>query len=239
MAGHVCDIEMTRRFRADSICGAGEQVELTKEVSHHLLTVCLTPRGTKVRLFDAAGTEAMGTLSNVRDGLAIITVEEILEKPEVAHDLVLIQGMPRKPALERIVRMATELGVTEIRCFVANRTVANKAHLERWQSIAASSAAQCGRDDLPAITTFKNLSEALSGLPEGGKWLLSPTPNEDEVDTDTAPIALLIGPEGGLTPQEAEIAENAGFSAKKISTNTLRSDTAAVAAITLAINFPR
>jgi 16S rRNA (uracil1498-N3)-methyltransferase len=228
---------MTRRFRADEIPAKGESTTLSREVSHHLLTVCLTPRGSKVRIFDGAGAEASGTLAGVSDGLAVITIDEILEKLEAGRDLILIQGMPRKPALERIVRMATELGVTEIRCFIASRTVANKAHTERWQSIATSSAAQCGRDDLPTITTYKNIEEATKELPAGDKWVLSP--KECEATSNSAPVALLIGPEGGLTDEEMAVAIDAGFSPENIAPYTLRSDTAAVAALTLAINFQR
>ena len=207
---------------------------LSEEVSHHLLRVCLTPRGTKVRIFDGDGKEAIGALSDVKDGLAVITVEEVLTNDDKPKTLILIQGMPRKPALERIVRMATELGVTEIRCFVATRTVANKAHLDRWNSIATSSSAQCGRDDLPLISIYKDISEATLKLPSGDKWLLSP--REQMSPNNSAPVALLIGPEGGLTTEEEKIAIAKGFTAKNIASNTLRSDTAAVAAITLAIN---
>ncbi len=235
MNGHACDIEMTKRFRANEIGTNGDQTTLSKEVSHHLLRVCLTPRGTRVRIFDGAGAEALGTLSDVKDGLAVITIDEVLEKTQPGHELILIQGMPRKPALERIVRMATELGVTEIRCFVASRTVANKPHTERWQSIATSSAAQCGRDDLPTIKNYSDIGEAMTGLPTGDKWLLSP--NDSDSTLKSAPVALLIGPEGGLTPEEVAIAIEAGFAPKNIAPNTLRSDTAAVAALTLAINF--
>ena len=228
-----------RRYRCQRLPGLGESVTLDRETSRHMLVACLTPRGESVLLYDEGGLEAEARLEGVDGELARLVVTAEPRELPTTQPLILIQGMPRKPAMERILRMATELGVTEVRPFPAARSVVKGFHEERWGKIVSSSATQCGRGDLPEVRPAKSLKEALEGLPEGERWLLSPHESASGHDeTRVRPVALIIGPEGGLTESEVEACIEAGFSGRKIAEWTLRADTAAVAAITLAVQLP-
>ena len=181
-------------------------------------------------LFTPDGLEAEAALVEVEQGRAIF---ELLEVPRQQADpppLVLVQGLPKKPAWERILRMATELGVTEIHGFVAERSVATGLHMERWQKILVGAAGQCGRSTPPVLVAHDNLEAALAAIPEGlVRRILVPGAG---MGTPTGAAAvLLVGPEGGWGQEELDLARNAGFVPTGLGDWTLRADTAVAAAL--------
>ena len=221
---------MSRRFPAPALGPAGSRVRLTPEVSHHLLRVVLVPRGTPVVLFDGAGREADGVLVNGAGGVAVIELTTGPRPVRVPGTRLLIAGLPRKPAWERTLRMATELGVTGIRGFVARHSVARGLHSERWTRIVEAAAGQCGRGDVPLVSAHTGLAGALDDLPTAARYVLRPgsPPLPREAPRD---VVLLVGPEGGLHEAEVEAALSTGFRAAGLGEWVLRSDTAAVAAL--------
>ncbi len=221
---------MSRRFRCGPLPLSGEQVTLSPEVSHHLLRVVQVPRGQDVVVFDGTGQEALARLVAVEDGQAIV---ELLEAPHDARPqrrVVLVAGLTRRPAWEHSLRMATELGVTEVRGFVAARSVAKGLHLERWVRVVESAAGQCGRADLPEVLGYPGLAEALDDLPEN-RFVCVPGAGTGSWTDRNA--AVLVGPEGGLVDQEVQLAVDRNFKPMGLSRWTLRSDTAAAAALAL------
>ena len=221
-----------RRYKSPSLLGPkGSEVRLTEADSHHLLRVNLTPRGTELLVFDEKGQEARATLKDTERGIAIL---EITEDPSIhapQQDLVLIQGIPKRPALEHILRMATELGVTEIRIFQAQHSIAKGANLERWIRIVEGAISQCGRTQAPSINFYTSLEGALAHLPKGARLICTPgaqTPTERPQAS-----VLLIGPEGGLSAKEHEFATKEEFQSIGLGTLTLRCDTAVAAALGL------
>ncbi len=185
--------------------------------------MCLLPRGSELILFDGEGQECDGLLVGVVEGLA--QVEATSRPREIAPEmkLELVVGLPRKPAWERILRMGTELGVTDFRPFVSRHSVARGEHLQRWERLVQSAAQQCGRGDLPRVHGLEPLAGML--LP---KTRLALVPGALRAARPKTDLALLIGPEGGLVPAELE-----GWQAVGLGPFTLRADTAAVAALSL------
>ena len=222
---------MTRRFPAASLPEPGEEVELSEESSHHVLVVLQVPRGEVVVLFDGEGREARGKLVGAAQGLARVEILEILPPRPPPTARVLIAGLPRKPAWETALRMATELGVSEIRSFQASRSVVRDLPEvpERWRRIVSSAAGQCGRADLPNLAHYPALSEAIAGLPQGKRQVF--VPGTDPSESTPGPVVLLLGPEGGLSEEEVEFAIAQGFVAAGLGPWTLRADTAVAAAL--------
>ena len=187
-------------------------------------------------LFTPDGLEAKAALADVEDGRAVF---EILEAPRQQANpapLVLVQGLPKKPAWERILRMATELGVTEIHGFVAERSVATGLHMERWQKILVGAAGQCGRSTPPVLVAHDNLEGALAALPGGlSRRILVPGAEAGPQATEGA--VVLVGPEGGWSQGELDLARDAGCVPTGLGEWTLRADTAVAAA--LAVYGPR
>jgi len=125
--------------------------------------------------------------------------------------------------------MATELGATEIHAFPAQRSVATGLHPERWEKILVGAAGQSGRATPPALLAHASLQEALAGLPNLPRLVL--VPGADPIVPPGRSVVLLLGPEGGLTLEEIELAQLAGFQPAGLGPWILRADTAAAAAL--------
>ena len=222
-----------RRFPCSSTLPAlSEIVSLTPEDSHHLLRVNLTPRGTEVLLYSPDGLEARALLVDVVDGIAHLEIRETPRPQKALPAKILLIGQPKKPALEHILRMATELGCTEIRVFEAHRSIAKGSNADRWLRVTEGCLSQCGRTSGPVISHHKTLESALKDLPEQGRWICLP-------HSDLLPgkrpegSTVLIGPEGGLSPTEVDAALEHGFQSLRLGQQVLRCDTAAAAALGL------
>jgi len=201
-----------------------------------MLRVVQVPRGGSVTLFSPDGLEAKAALVDVEDGCAVFELQEKPQKVAEPRPLVLVQGFPKKPAWERILRMATELGVTQIHGFVADRSVATGLHLERWQKILAGAAGQCGRTTPPALLAHESLEAALGATP-GDLSRRIFVPGAKPGTPAGTEAALLIGPEGGWSPKELDLASRARCVPTGLGEWTLRADTAVAAA--LAVYGPR
>jgi 16S rRNA (uracil1498-N3)-methyltransferase len=155
--------------------------------------------------------------------------------------------------MELVVEKTTELGVSVIRPVLTERVVTRPeggraaARVERWRRIAVSAAKQCGRDRVPSIAEIAPFSDA---LPEGGRCDLflagSLAPDAVPLSKALAPwrkrkpqsVAILIGPEGDLSPDELHEAANEGAVPVSFGNTTLRVETAAIfAAAVLAYEF--
>ena len=222
-----------RRFPCSSPLPApGEIVTLTPEDSHHLLRVNLTPRGTEVLLYSPDGLEARALLVDVVEDIAHLEVREPPRPQNALPAKILLIGQPKKPALEHILRMATELGCTEIRVFEAHRSIAKGSNADRWLRVTEGCLSQCGRTSGPELSHHKSLERALAGLPKDGRWICLPS---SELQKGKRPVGsvVLVGPEGGLSPAEVDEALEQGFQALRLGSQVLRCDTAAAAALSL------
>jgi len=205
-------------------------ITLSQVVSHHVLRVVMVPRGSTLVLFDGQGREATGELIGTQDGLAQVRLTEDPRVARPGHALVLVVGLPRKPAWDHGLRMATELGATEIRGFPASRSVGQGGKPERWTRVVEAAAAQCGRGHVPRVRACPDLATALEDLPD---QRLVGVPGVPPTRAPRADTALLIGPEGGLTDLELARARREGFTPFGLSPWTLRVDTAIAAALAL------
>jgi 16S rRNA (uracil1498-N3)-methyltransferase len=144
--------------------------------------------------------------------------------------------------MDWVVQKATELGVSRIIPVVTERTVVRldtqQAQRRRlhWQAIAVAACEQSGRDRIPGVDAPLTLAEFLGNPASGAtRVLLSSAADLKVTDLPRPPsgILVLIGPEGGLAQAEQRAALAAGFVAVRLGPRVLRTETAAVAALTL------
>lgn len=225
---------MTRRYLCREIPSPGCVVRLDPATSHHVLRVAVLPRGRRLGLFDGRGTEAVGRLVGVEEGLAVVEVlagstEQVVPAP-LPRRIDLLLSVCKGPPYERMLRMATELGATRLLPVLTHRAVPRGDRGERWERVLQAAAEQCGRADLPALLPALPLPDALalSDLPAVRLVLHPGGPVRDARAGD---LALLVGPEGGLTPDELEAAAHAAFEQVGLGPLTLRADTAVAAAL--------
>ena len=215
-----------RRYPSDGpLPGPGQRVRLGQSASHHLLVVCRHPRGGLLRLFDGSGEEVEAQLVDVEDGVAVVqgTGPRKVAPPSPALHLVL--AVLKGPALEHALRMAVEVGVTEIHLATTARTVPRGERRDRWLRILDGACQQCGRTTRPQLSPLARLEDALARVaPDVARFIAVPGATLPVRGAPSA--ALAVGPEGGFTASEVDLARNAGWLPVGLGPWVLRADTA-------------
>jgi 16S rRNA (uracil1498-N3)-methyltransferase len=217
-----------KRFRLPTLPELGNQTALDANGSHHLLHVLRASRGDRVLVFDGTGLQAPAILVDITAGQAIVEVIDLPHSARPPHPLHLVLGLPKGPAMDRAVRMATEAGVTDIHPVLATRSTARGDRGDRWRRIATAAAQQCGRADVPQVHPLANLTQTLPLMPSDTRIAVV---GAADGPPSKGPCAVLIGPEGGWTATEIGEAQEAGALPVTLGDWVLRSDTAAAVAI--------
>jgi 16S rRNA (uracil1498-N3)-methyltransferase len=147
-------------------------------------------------------------------------------------------ALVKRPRLETIVEKAAELGARRVRLVVTRHTNADHARLPRLQAIAVEAAEQTGRLDVPQIVEPVKLDRLLDGWGSERRLMFCDEGGEARpaIDAlkDEGPWAVLIGPEGGFSPEERERLRGEAFvTPVSLGPRILRADTAAISALTL------
>jgi 16S rRNA (uracil1498-N3)-methyltransferase len=215
--------------------------ELPAEQAHHVMHVLRLAAGEAVTLFDGRGTEYAATLERiVRSGISVRVGEARRVSRESPLAVTLAQGISSGERMDYTIQKAVELGAGEIQPIACERSVVRLAperaakRVAHWQAIAVAACEQCGRNVVPPVLPVLSLQRWLSELPPDALRLtLSPDAGTTLRAITNVPsrILLLVGPEGGLSPAERLDAHNAGFAAVRLGPRVLRTETAAVAAL--------
>lgn len=217
-------------------------VELDDAAANHVSRVLRMGAGRKLFLFNGQeqchfeGEIISAQRKNVSIKL-LARISTTLESPLHIH---LGQAISKGDRMEFAIQKSVELGVNEITpLWTKNVDVKlNSERLEKklhqWQKIAIAACEQSGRDIVPTVHAPKELNSWLSEVRAQEKWVLDPRgliQESNQLSVNTA--CLLIGPEGGLTEEEVQVACNFEFKAKLIGPRVLRTETAALTAISL------
>ena len=223
---------------------AGGRHTIDGDAANHITRVLRLERGDPLTVFDGSGGEHAARVEEFRKGAVIVTVgERSAIDPESRLPLTLAQGVSRGERMDWVVQKATELGVTRIVPVLTERTVVkldsrqSERKLQHWQGIAVAACEQSGRTRIPDVAPPVDLHDFLRQSREARavRILLSPagTQRVNDLLTPDGGLIVLIGPEGGLAESEQRAALDAGFLAMRMGPRVLRTETAAVAALTL------
>lgn len=196
----------------------------------------------------SAGGEFAATITHM--GRSSVQVEVGAHHPrecEPARAVHLAIAMPANERMDWLVEKATELGVASIQPLHSARSVlrlsGERADKKRahWQNVAIAACEQCGGNRVPPLWPIASVGDWLARPRSAAltPWLLSlrapsqPLPAAQRQAAPHSPIVLLCGPEGGWTPAEEDAALAAGFGAVSLGQRVLRSETAALAALTV------
>ncbi len=216
----------------------GAEITLPKEVSHHIKTVLRFAVGTEIVLGDGLGCCCRCSIVSFSSNAIAVFVEQQWFAAETALPLELLQGLPTGDKFDLVLQKNTELGVSVFQPLVTQRSQfavpANKIgkKLERWQRIVNEAARQSERAWLPQVVAPLSLPVAVAKCEAALKLMLweQGTQPLREVLPMQRPqsVAVLVGPEGGLSTTEAEIAQEHGFVPVTIGPRILRTETAGV-----------
>jgi 16S rRNA (uracil1498-N3)-methyltransferase len=227
-----------RRFFVE--CFTGHTAVIEGETAHHLGRVLRAQQGQLYELSDGERVW-LGRIERVgRDRVEFAFVEELPAHPP-AVDVTLLLSVVKFDAFEWAIAKATELGVTSIVPLAAART--DKALLsaagkraERWKKLLVEASQQSRRVRVPVLENIQSPEDALCAASSGLRVLLSESPEAPSLrsvlsgQAQTA-ATLAIGPEGGWTDRELEIARRAGFQEASLGKLILRTETAVIASL--------
>lgn len=204
-------------------------VSVDQDVSHHVLRVVGIAPGERVELFDGQGEGCIASLAKVEAGIAFFHFEEVAVVRNVAHELWLLVGLLRQQAFSNVIRMSCEIGVSKLLPIVCERSVARGNKQQRWQKIADAATGQSGRTKKMQVCSLRSFQEGLQSVAQGFyKVVLQP--GSKPLRANSFPGALLIGPEGGLSPNEIQMAVELQWNVAGLGPLTLKADTAAIVA---------
>jgi 16S rRNA (uracil1498-N3)-methyltransferase len=150
-----------------------------------------------------------------------------------------VQGLPEADKMDWILQKSVELGVAWVQPVVCERSVVRlsgeraarrEAH---WQRVVVAACEQCGRNRVPELRPTLAFRDWAAQPSQAGRWMLAPGAAESLAarPPPAGPVELLVGPEGGLSERELDIAATIGFAALSLGPRVLRAETAPLAAL--------
>jgi len=247
-----------RRFYAPPDNISASAVTLSTHETHHLIHVLRMTPGDEAFVFDGCGREYRCSFRRVENNRAHLEIEDVLtDVVESSLHLTLAQALAKGEKFDFIIQKATELGVSSIAPLITRYADVRlddqqkTKRVERWRRISLEAMKQCGRRKLVEITTPRTLREFIADSEP-------PSPGTDEATSPTppalllfsekggmpvanflseipshSPVSALIGPEGGWSVDELETLNESGWKAVTLGPRVLRTETAAIVAITL------
>lgn len=240
---------MPPRFFVDTVLSPDTDLPLPEPVVRHVQVLRLAP-GEPIVLFDGRGGSHAATLAEVgkRHALARVGAHDGAEC-ELPYRVTLAQGIAGGDKMDWLIEKAVELGVAAIQPLQTTRAVVRlsgeraQRRQAHWQALVTAACEQCGRNRVPAVAPVAGLQEWLATRDASAgadqRLLLSPRATHGLVTLAQAHrddwiergVVLLIGPEGGLSPQEEELAAANGFTPVSMGPRILRTESAALACV--------
>jgi 16S rRNA (uracil1498-N3)-methyltransferase len=229
------------RLFVEAALAPGAGVELRDEALHYARNVLRLEAGAPLLLFNGGGGEFAARVIAVDKRALRLEVERATgAERDAALPVHLGIGLARGERMDWVVQKCTELGVATItpltlaRCNAKLDPSRGDNRLRHWRQVAISACEQCGRNRLPLLEEPVSLDCWLDRRPEAHGLVLHTTDSGALAGGAAPPaVRLLVGPEGGLEPQEFARAVAAGFTPWSLGPRVLRTETAPVAALAI------
>jgi 16S rRNA (uracil1498-N3)-methyltransferase len=233
------------RVHVEDELEVGAEIVLAQAQTHYLKHVLRLKPGAALVLFDGhqeIDFHAVLTADGKKLGASIESATAVATESKLQIEL--IQGLGRADHMDWMIQKTTELGVNRIVLFNAERTqtALKPAQLEKklqhWRSVAISACEQSGRTIIPEIIFHRHFDQAIATSTIDCKMLLDfsggSLTSVLQQQPPRTPLAILLGPEGGLNPAEIELAKSSGYASVTLGPRVLRTETAAISAIAIA-----
>ncbi len=240
------------RLYLDQDLASGGTIALDREDTHYLINVMRRSVGDTIRVFNGRDGEWRAAIAAASKRSAQLTLVEQTRTQSHVPDLELLFAPIKRAKTDLIIEKATELGAATIRPVTTARTQSERINVERFKVIAKEAAEQTERLDLPGIRDLVKLDRVLDGWDEARVLIFCDEAGDDGsrpwggargraeaamgqlAGLEDRPAAILIGPEGGFSPQERARLRGLAFTRPvSLGPRILRAETAAIAALTL------
>ncbi len=230
---------MALHFLVDGVAAArGEEIVISGAEAHHAAVVRRVRVGETVTVGDGAGVWLSTAVVSASPKEVVVRVTDAVQRPAATPRLVLVQALAKGDRDELAIQAATELGVDEIVPWQAARSVSrwspDKAAkgVARWQSIVREAAKQAHRAWVPAVAPPATTAQLVA---RGATMLILEPTAAAQLSTAPLPagdeLVLIVGPEGGIAPEEIAALEAVGGVAVRLGDTVLRTSTAGPAAL--------
>ena len=219
-----------------------DTVRISESERHHLLNVLRLRTGEQVEVFDGEGNRYITSLCDTHTSPLQAKIRQHQFHPHTPPYITLFQGLPKFDKMDLIVQKTTEIGANKIAPMICQhsvpKSVVQQKRGARWQRIANEAAKQCKRPYFVHVLTPQGIEGCLGGInhfdlliilwegekQQGLKEILR---NHGE----TKSVGLFVGPEGGFSDEEVELALQSGCLPATLGDNTLRTETAAIVGV--------
>ncbi len=235
------------RIFVDQPLNIDQDLLITGSAANHIARVLRMGPGRPLKLFNGQPNashqygfvEAEVTQADKKT-VTVRVKHSVMTQLESPLDIQLGQAISKGDRMDFTIQKAVELGVTQItplwteHCDVKLNAERLDKKMQHWQQIAISACEQSGRDRVPQILPAEKLSTWLASSQQDVRWVLDPRgQSAASVTTQPKSASILVGPEGGLSDAEVSLAAQHRYEAKLIGPRILRTETAALTAITL------
>lgn len=220
---------------------AGDEVTVEGDEAHHAVAVRRLRVGEQVVLTDGTGTSVRGAVVSTGKRVFAVAAEAVTVDLQAEPSVVVVQAIPKGDRGELAVEVLTEVGVAGIVPWAASRSVAvwkgerATKSLARWRSTAREAAKQARRSWFPDVADVASTGEVAALLADADLAVVlheeAAIPLASFEIPDSGRIVVVVGPEGGLSPEEIEAFAASGALAVRLGTEVLRTSTAGVAAV--------
>lgn len=229
------------RFYYPDALDSGRHVELPEQAAHHAARVLRLKPGDPVILFNGRGGEFEAAIEHIgKHSVAVAVGARRDPERESPLAVTLAQAISGGEKMDYTLQKAVELGIGHIQPLFSERSVVRLSgeradkRVQHWQNVVIAACEQCGRNRVPTVAPILPLETWLAGeAKEGLRLMLAPGAARAlrELPRPAGAVTLLIGPEGGFSPNEAKAAEICGFQGVRLGPRILRTETAALAAL--------
>jgi len=215
------------------------RITLDDTAGRHLIKALRLKAGDELVLFDGSGKDFSATLVQAGKRTCIAEVYQVMrEEAEPGLRLVLAIGISRGERMDFSIQKAVELGINEIQPLFTERSMVQlkgdrlQNRLTHWRGVIRHACEQSGRSRVPGISEPLSLANWLDSF-EGNGLMLDHRAEKPlvELSAPGTELTMLVGPEGGLSPTERQLAEEKGLAGVRLGPRVLRTETAPLAAL--------
>ncbi len=239
----------SQRLFIDAVLAAGVRISCDNKQANYLLNVLRLRTGNTILVFNGRDGEWCATVATAGKRGASLEIAEQTREQESGPDIHYLFAPLKRARLDYMVQKATELGVARLVPVITRRTIADRVNLERLRANAIEAAEQCGILRVPDIGEPAKLEHVLARWDNSRRLIfcdegaivadpvavLRKAFGERATDrTNSPPVAVLIGPEGGFDPSERDSLLSKPFTVPiSLGPRVMRADTAAIAALAI------
>ncbi|HEX4943169.1 MAG TPA: 16S rRNA (uracil(1498)-N(3))-methyltransferase [Usitatibacteraceae bacterium] len=228
------------RIFCDLRLGPGAQFSLPQDAANHVGRALRLRAGDALVVFDGRGGEFEAVIQRIdRDRVDVKTGAFSDADRESPIEVGLVQGLPEADKMDWTLQKSVELGVAWVQPVVCERSVVRLSgdraarRESHWQRVVIAACEQCGRNRLPELRPTLAFRDWAAQPSTARRWMLAPGADESLAGqpAPAGPVELLVGPEGGLSERELDIAAMIGFASLSLGPRVLRTETAPLAAL--------